>query len=458
MTRIALVVLDTLRKDTFKEYFDWLPGRYYTDAVSTSHWTIAAHASMVTGQYPGELGVNMKNTELGGFDGPVLAERLQRSGFRTRALTANHYLAYSDGWDRGFDEFYTPWHLQNKRAFETADLMSDVTNGAEPSGLADTLRLIYASEESTWRSLRLLIRMSLPGVTHEMPDDGAQNVLNWVESNASSLREDEFLYVNLMEAHTPLDPPAEYNSAGELVSVPKRGCFAENVSEPDRIRTAYADAVRYLSNVYEAVFDRLTESYDYVITCADHGQMLGDRMLMDEFEIWGHSYGLYPELVRVPLVISGPGLGGQDTRPVSLLDIPATVAELAGVESSDWGHGIPLVTGHGGDVEPSDAAFEDRPRLTQYHGFDSFHRKKYLRNGVPESVVDSVEPTREGVATDAGYAYETHDRGLLVDGSVSEPHETLESLSDSVTDRTKDTVHQEFPDRVLDQLEDLGYV
>ena len=206
MTRIALVVLDTLRKDTFEEYFDWLPGRYYTDAVSTSHWTIAAHASMVTGQYPGELGVNMKDTERGGFDGPVLAERLQRSGFRTRALTANHYLAYSDGWDRGFDEFYTPWHLQNKRAFETADLMSDVTNGAEPSGLADTLRLIYASEESTWRSLRLLIRMSLPGVTHEMPDDGAQNVLNWVESNASSLREDEFLYVNLMEAHTPLDP------------------------------------------------------------------------------------------------------------------------------------------------------------------------------------------------------------------------------------------------------------
>jgi hypothetical protein len=42
--------------------------------------------------------------------------------------------------------------------------------------------------------------------------------------------------------------------------------------------------------------------------------------------------------------------------------------------------------------------------------------------------------------------------------SALDLYETLESLSDSVTDRTKDTVHQEFPDRVLDQLEDLGYV
>lgn len=458
MTRIALVVLDTLRKDTFEEYFHWLPGRSYTDAVSTSHWTIAAHASMLTGQYPGEIGVTMKDTELGGFDGRVLAEQLQRSGFRTRALTANHYLAYSDGWDRGFDEFYTPWHLQNERAFETADLMSDMMDGDEQSGLTDVLRFIYTSEESTWRSLRLLIRMSLPGVTHEMPDDGAQNVLNWVESNVSSLSEDEFLYINLMEAHTPLDPPTEYSSAGEPVSVPKRGCFTKDMSEPDRVRTAYTDAAQYLSDVYEDVFDRLTESYDYVITCADHGQMLGDRTLLNEFEIWGHSYGLYPELVRVPLVISGPGVDGQDTRPVSLLDIPATIAELAGIESSDWGRGIPLLASHDGGVEPSDAAFDDRPRLTQYHGFDSFHKKKYRRNGVRKSVIDDVEPKREGVATDAGYAYETHDRGLLVDGSVSEPHETLESLSDSVTDRTKKTVHQEFPDRVLDQLEDLGYV
>ncbi len=49
-------------------------------------------------------------------------------------------------------------------------------------------------------------------------------------------------------------------------------------------------------------------------------------------------------------------------------------------------------------------------------------------------------------------------RGLLVNGSVSEPHETLASLSDWVTDRTQDTVHREFPDRVLDRLEDLGCV
>lgn len=456
MTRIALVVLDTLRKDIFEKHFDWLPGRYYTDAVSTSHWTLAAHASMFTGQYPGELGVNMKNTELGGFDSPVLAERLQSSGFRTRALTANHYLAYSDKWDRGFDEFYTPWHLQNEGAFDTADLISEMMEGSEQPGLTDMFRRIYKSDESTWRSLQLLLRMSLPGVTHETPDDGAKKVVDWLEANASSLGEDEFLYINLMEAHTPLNPPSEYNSAGGPVSVPKRGCFAENVSQPDLIRTAYDDAARYLSDMYKELFERLTESYDYIITCADHGQMLGERTLRGEFEIWGHSYGLYPELVRVPLVISSTGLGGQDNRPVSLLDIPATIAELSGIDIE--GRGIPLVRDHGDDIKPSDAAFNDRSRLTQYHGFDSFHRKKYLRNGVSEATVENAEPKLEGVATESGYAYETHDQGLVVDGSLNAAEKTLNKLSKSVRERTQDSVRQEFPDTLMDQLEDLGYV
>ena len=66
---VALVVLDSVRTDYFEEHFDWLSGRYYTDAVSTSHWTIAAHASLFTGRYPGEVGVNMKDTGLDQLEG-----------------------------------------------------------------------------------------------------------------------------------------------------------------------------------------------------------------------------------------------------------------------------------------------------------------------------------------------------------------------------------------------------
>jgi|APHM01.1.fsa_nt_gi Arylsulfatase A and related enzymes len=455
MTRIALVVLDTLRKDTFDDHFDWLPGRYYSDAVSTSHWTIAAHTSMFTGRYPGELGVNMKNPDLVGFDAPVLAERLQSAGFQTRALTANHYLAYSEGWDRGFDEFYTPWHLQNQNAFNTTDLIGQMMQ-SENAGIKTMLQRLYVSDKSAWHSLVLLLKMTAPGVTHGVSDDGAKNVLSWVNSNASSLTEDEFLYVNLMEAHTPLNPPTEYNSADASVGLPKRGCFAENVQNADQIQTAYDDAARYLSDIYRDIFDRLKESYDYIVTCADHGQALGERTLRNRFNIWGHSYGLYPELVQVPLVISGSGLNGRDNRPVSLIDIPATIAELSGVD--DRSRGIPLIEDREPGVQSSDADFESRSRLTQYHGFDSFHKKKYLRNEVLEATIDDVDTKLEGIATGSGYAWETHDQGLLVNDSPDAPKESLDTLSDSVTERTGDDIDREFSDRVLDQLEELGYV
>lgn len=56
---IALIVLDTLRKDSFDEHFDWLPGRRFENAWAPSHWTVPVHASLFTGHYPSEVGVTV---------------------------------------------------------------------------------------------------------------------------------------------------------------------------------------------------------------------------------------------------------------------------------------------------------------------------------------------------------------------------------------------------------------
>lgn len=97
MTNVAVVVLDTLRKDTFDEHFDWLTGRWYDRAYSTSHRTVPAHASLFTGQYASEVGVGGSVERLV-HEGPGLGE----SGSTTRAFSANPYVSGQFEYDRGF--------------------------------------------------------------------------------------------------------------------------------------------------------------------------------------------------------------------------------------------------------------------------------------------------------------------------------------------------------------------
>ncbi|QSG08239.1 sulfatase-like hydrolase/transferase [Halapricum desulfuricans] len=102
---IAIVVLDTLRKDAFDEYFDWLPGTRYEQAWSTSNWTVPAHASLFTGEYPSTVETHAKRKVLD-HDAPTLAESLQAEEYRTRGISANVHVSSAFDFDRGFDEFY----------------------------------------------------------------------------------------------------------------------------------------------------------------------------------------------------------------------------------------------------------------------------------------------------------------------------------------------------------------
>src|SRR5262249_20721797 len=64
-----------------------------------------------------------------------------------------------------------------------------------------------------------------------------------------------------------------------------------------------------------------------VVFTADHGEFLG------EDDYWfQHGVRLDPALVHVPLVVAPPGQAlAREARPVSHVDIPATLLRLAGV-------------------------------------------------------------------------------------------------------------------------------
>jgi arylsulfatase A-like enzyme len=444
MTNIAVVVLDTLRKDAFDRHFDWLPGRRFENAWSPSHWTVPVHGAMFTGRYPSEVGTTAKSERLD-YEGPVLAEQLGAAGHTTRAFSSNPYVSPVFDYDRGFDEFTGSWRLRhldpelfdwNRFIAETSD--DGVTRYIR--ALARCIRDDCKTLPSLKQGLHLKLREF--GFVSGVNDDGAAEALDYVEQ--TEFGSDEFLYLNLMEAHTPYDPPEEYETVDLTHGLGLTETLLDDhdaTIDVEAVEQAYDDCVRYLSDIYEKIFSALTDEFDYVITLADHGELLG------EHDGWGHGYGLYRELTNVPLSVYGPDIdGGTTDELVSLLDIHATVADIAGIETADDTRGRSLLT-----AEPTDAC------LTEFHGLTHRRIDALHEDGISDELLQKYDKTLRGIALNVYYGFETPD-GFVESGGTDDDGQTrLEALVSTLDIAEPETGDEELSEDVIDQLEDLGY-
>ena len=96
-------------------------------------------------------------------------------------------------------------------------------------------------------------------------------------------------------------------------------------------RKAYDDCLAYLDLRLGELFDELQRrgvlDQTIVIVTADHGEGFGEHDLFD------HGQSLYRTEIRVPLVMVLPARNrpqGAIGEPVSLRDVPATIADLVG--------------------------------------------------------------------------------------------------------------------------------
>ncbi|USZ66779.1 sulfatase-like hydrolase/transferase [Halorussus salilacus] len=433
MTSIAIVVLDTLRADAFEEAFDWLDGRRFANAYSTSHWTVPAHASLFTGRYASEVGVHGKSPTLD-WEGTVLPEALRDAGYRTRLFTGNPQIYRYDGWDRGFDQ-----RVNQASLGLVGDVFDWGTFGheSERSGLAlylEGLLRCLVGDCATLPSLREGYRL----FTNSSAYGGAEGLRERVR--ATEFGDDEFLFANVMDAHTPYYPP----DGGDPVVVVAADALAGSVEDPDRIRRAYRTGVEYLSKVYRDIYRELREDFDYVVTLSDHGELLGERGM------WNHSIGLDPELVRVPLVVSGDDVDdGTCEAVVSLLDVHRTVADLAGLPDA-------VADSRGQNLLDDPEAV---PRLTEYHGLVPFHDDQFERKGVADLAERYDRPLDGFVAPNGFYGYETHTEGFrsVGDPPTDDPEAQLRELVGEIDRREVDREEMSVPEDVQDRLEDLGY-
>ncbi|MFC6721157.1 sulfatase-like hydrolase/transferase [Halovenus amylolytica] len=438
MSSIAVVVLDTLRKDYFDEYFDWVPGRSFEAAYSTANWTGPAHASLFTGKYGSAVDVSSKATALE-CDRPVLAEILSEAGYTTKGWSANPNASQTQNFDRGFEEFTGPGELRSGdlNILDTSEFAAEHDELSRPRKYTRALNEIITGEYDTLPSLWYGLKKINGSRWRPIPDDGASVVED--RTADMSVDSDEFLFVNLVEAHTPYYPPEAYRDFDEPVGMGFGDAYV-GVDDPELVREAYDNAARYLGDIYRDIFDNLSAKFDYVITLSDHGELLGEHHNM-----WNHVSGVYPELTHIPLVISGDGFEGETDTVVSILDLYETILELADVDG-------PVSDGHSIVSPTTDHA----PYLAEYRGpfnHSLEQSKKYDFDLEPydSDLFALIEPDY--------YGYEDYDGWK----EIGEPRrdEPRSFLRERITEYGMDsTEHKsvELTDSAESRLEELGYI
>lgn len=412
MTDIALIVFDTLRKDYFDKHFSWLPGERYENAWSTSHWTVPAHASLLTGLLPSEANIHARNFYYADNIPTIPAELGDE--YTSYVYTANPNISPQFGATKNFDEVIGDVRLSAMSGDVLDwDLFIQEHMSEGPSRYITALKECVFSDVNTSKSLKYGLRKKLEDMN--IKDSSSHSGKKFLEDiRNTSFEGDSFVFMNLMEAHAPYNPPEEYG-APDVSMEGLKYTFGEEGDE-DAVKEAYDASVRFLSDVYSDIFNELQEDFDTIITVSDHGELLG------EYGGWEHLYGIYPELTHVPLVVSGEPIGLPD-NVVNLQDIhDAIVSEAA---------------------ERSEAPVE-------YHGLNERSRIGAENKGL--TIPDYMNEIYTGIATADGYAFQSFKNGIVVRGNVPNAEALLEKYRFSLIEGDT-SVSKE----VKKQLKDLGY-
>jgi arylsulfatase A-like enzyme len=195
-----------------------------------------------------------------------------------------------------------------------------------------------------------------------------------------------FAWVHVYDPHANYDPPPAWRDrvAGDAY----------------RSEIAYTDA--QLRRLFERVAARFADGRTLVVVTADHGEGLGEHGEPT------HSFTLYEETQRVPLLVTGPGIapGLVVSNVVRLADIAPTVLALSGVRGLPGADGVDVSAALRGRDRGGRLAYLETidARLSQgwspIYGVRS-ERWKYIRAPRPELYDLGRDP---GERTDASQA------------------------------------------------------
>lgn len=216
-------------------------------------------------------------------------------------------------------------------------------------------------------------------------------VLRWLSTERDPARP-LFLWVHYIDPHSPYDAPPDSRPRFDVASphtypteLPELMARLQ-VDEPSSLATIdrYDEEIHYT----DAAIGRLLEGYAshaaledaLIVFTADHGESIF------EHDAWfAHGYQVYDEIVRIPLMIRGPGFSaGRHEQAVSGIDLTTTMLTFAGVDPPAAMRGLDLATGTIPEERP---IFMEATRAGHFRGAVAGSQKWVLHMKYGESEV-----------------------------------------------------------------------
>lgn len=310
---MVLVLIDALRPDHMGSYgypepttpeLDKLAvqSTRYTRAYANAPWTRPSTASFLTGLNASRHQTQTNKEKLP-EDVTTLAQRLKKAGWTTAGFVANGNGGSLAKLQKGFDVFRDPTNAYTKKK-----------RGKTYNGLPTGHFLV-------------------------------NRALKWLDkSKADKI----FMFLFLVDPHDPYGAPQRLEKqflkgyTGKITRTPL--WEYKNNYPPERrkaIVAVYDAGIRYGDEAMGSLFNGLKERklYDQatLMISADHGEGMG------EHGFYMHAHQFWDEVVKVPLLVKGPGFkqGHVDHRLTQSIDVTKTLAQLGAADTSGMpGYGL----------------------------------------------------------------------------------------------------------------------
>lgn len=346
-------------RDTTPFIRNWAEKAFvFSRAEAESNNTTPTTASLMTGKRLWtHRTIHQKGSKPINIDTENLPLLLRDHGYHTMAFVTNSYASTEVlGIDDNFDIAppVTTFH-QTAKGFDSLERLVSRSFGGK-------IRLydwLFKEDFIFFKIIKYFLKDH--SSTDVVPKIAFNSFLKILKKNPSK---PYFAWIHILPPHDPYLPPSPFMGMYEPSQDLKtrnsqRGLLQRRFNEKLAMtaRGRYDEFIRYCDSQFESFIQKINKTPllkdTIIILSADHGESFEHNRI-------GHSFtSLYEETTHIPLIIKKPrqDKGMIIDQVVEQIDIPATILDLAGIETPSWMEGRSLLPFLNGNTVPSKAAF-----------------------------------------------------------------------------------------------------